>query len=97
MPRAIKGTAGRKPPEPSADHSDIDDWCHRLVPDLQPIVKRLDESIRATIPRLHFAVEWKRPQYGFFQALGGITERAAYDVPRMSCFSVEPTSSLRPR
>ena len=25
MPKAIKGNAGRKPPEPSANHSDIDD------------------------------------------------------------------------
>ena len=59
MPKAIKGNAGRKPPEPSADHSDIDDWCRRLMPDLQPIVKQLDESIRATVPGLDYAVKWK--------------------------------------
>ena len=53
MPKAIKGNTGRKPPEPSVNHSDIDDWCRRLMPDLQPIVKRLDESIRATVQALN--------------------------------------------
>jgi hypothetical protein len=79
MPKAIKGNAGRKPPEPSANNSDIDEWCRRLVPDLQPIVKRLDESIRAAIPGLEFAVKWKRPYYGLPE-LGWIIEIAAYDV-----------------
>src|ERR1700735_4824038 len=79
MPKAIKGNAGRKPPEPSANHSDIDNWCRRLVPDLQPIVKRLDESIRATIPGLQYAVKWKRPYYGLPE-LGWVIEMAAYDV-----------------
>ena len=79
MPKAIKGNAGRKPPEPSVNHSDIDEWCRRLVPDLQPIVKRLDESIRAAIPGLEFAVKWKRPYYGLPE-LGWIIEIAAYDV-----------------
>ena len=49
------------------------------MPDLQPIVKRLDESIRATIPGLDYAVKWKRPYYGLPQ-LGWIIEIAAYDV-----------------
>jgi hypothetical protein len=79
MPKAIKGTAGRKPPEPSADHSDIDDWRRRLVPGLQPIVKQLDESIRAIIPGLAYAVKWKRAYYGLPE-LGWIIEIAAYDV-----------------
>ena len=79
MQKAIKGNAGRKPPEPSADHSVIDHWCRRLMPDLQPIVKLLDESIRATIPGLEYAVKWKRPHYGLPE-LGWIVEIAAYDV-----------------
>lgn len=79
MPKAIKGNAGRKPPEPSAKHSDIDDWCRRLMPDLQPIVKRLDESIRATVPGLDYAVKWKRVYYGLPE-LGWIIEIAVYDV-----------------
>jgi hypothetical protein len=77
--KAIKGNAGRTPPEPSASHSDIDDWFGRQMPHLQPIVRRLDESIRATIPGLHYAVKWKRPYYGLPE-LGWIIELAAYDV-----------------
>lgn len=79
MPKAIKGRARRKPPEPSASHSDIDDWTRRQMPDLQPIVKWLDESIRATIADLHYAVKWKRPYYGLPE-LGWMIEMAAYDV-----------------
>ncbi len=45
MPEAVKGNASRKPPEPSASHSAIDDWTVRHMSHLQPIVKLLDESI----------------------------------------------------
>ena len=79
MPKAIKGNAGRKRPEPAANHSDIEDWVRRQVPHLQPIVKRLDETIRLTIPGLRYAVKWKRPYYGLPE-LGWIIEIAAYDV-----------------
>ena len=79
MPKVIKGNAGRKPPEPSSSHSEIDDWAQRQMPHLQPIVTRLDESIRATIPGLQYAVKWKRPYYGLPE-LGWIIEIAAYDV-----------------
>ena len=79
MPKEIKGHARRKPPVPSADHSDIDDWLRRQMPHLQPIVQALDEAIRATIPGLHYAVKWKRPYYGLPE-LGWIIELAAYDV-----------------
>ena len=79
MPKQVKGNAWRKPPEPSANHSDIDDWFRRQMPHLQPIVQALDESIRATIPGLHYAVKWKRPYYGLPER-GWIIELAAYDV-----------------
>ncbi len=49
------------------------------MPDLQPIVKRLDESIRATLAGLDYAVKWKRAYYGLPE-LGWIIEIAAYDV-----------------
>jgi hypothetical protein len=49
------------------------------MPNLQPILKLLDKSIRATIPGLHYAVKWKRPFYGLPQS-GWIIEIAAYDV-----------------
>ena len=79
MPKEIKGNAGRRPPEPSGSHSDIDDWFGRLVPHLQPIVKLLDQSIRGAVPGLHYAVKWKRAYYGL-RELGWIIELAAYDV-----------------
>jgi hypothetical protein len=79
MPKNIKGNAGRKPPEPSAKHFDIDDWSGGLVPYLQPIVRRLDELIRAAIPGLHYAIKWKRAYYGL-PGLGWIIEIAPYDV-----------------
>lgn len=79
MPKPVKGNAGRRPPEPVAIHSDIDDWFRRQMPHLQPIVEQLDQSIRAIIPGLHYAVKWKRPFYGL-PDLGWIIELAAYDV-----------------
>jgi hypothetical protein len=79
MPKAIKGKAGRKPPEPLSGHSDIEDWFGRLMPYLQPIVKGLDETIRAVVPGLHYAVKWKRAFYGQPE-LGWIIEIAPYDV-----------------
>ena len=49
------------------------------MPDLQPIVKCLDKSIRRTVPDLEYAVKWKRAYYGLPE-LGWIIELAAYDV-----------------
>jgi len=79
MPKSIKGNATRKPPEPSDSHADIDEWIPRLMPHLQPIVERLDRSIRKAIPKLQYAVKWKRAYYGLPE-LGWIIELAAYDV-----------------
>lgn len=79
MAKTLKGHASRKPPEVSASHLDIDNWIEAQMPQLQPILKLLDTSIRATIPGLQFAVKWKRPYYGLPQ-LGWIIEIAAYDV-----------------
>lgn len=77
--KEIKGNAGKKPPEPAADHSVIDDWLRRVMPDLQPILRQLDESIRATVPELQFAVKFKRAYYGLVEH-GWLIELAAYDV-----------------
>jgi hypothetical protein len=79
MPKVINGNAGRKPPEPSPDHSDIEEWWRHLMPDLQPIVQGLDELIRSTVPNLVYAVNRKRGYYGL-PGLGWIIEIAAYDV-----------------
>lgn len=79
MPEAIKRSSGRRPPEPSGEHSGIDEWFGALMPHLQPIVRRVDEVIRAVVPDLHYAVKWKRAFYGLPE-VGWIIELAPYDV-----------------
>jgi hypothetical protein len=79
MPKEIKGNPRRKPPEPSANHSDIDEWLRLLMPNLQPIVKGLDKSIRAAVSDVHYAVKYKRAFYGTPEH-GWIIELAPYDV-----------------
>jgi hypothetical protein len=74
-----KGTSTRKPPEPSDSHVEIDDWMRRIMPDLQPIVARLDELIRDELPGLQYAIKWKKPYYGLPDR-GWIIEIVAYDV-----------------
>jgi hypothetical protein len=79
MRKAPKPNAARKPPVPSDSHADIEDWIRRVMPDLHPIVKRLDEVICETIPGLQYAVKWKKAYYGLPE-LGWIIEIVAYDV-----------------
>jgi hypothetical protein len=55
-----KPYAARTPPVPSDSHADIEDWVRRVMPDMHPIVKRLDELICETIPGLQYAVKWKQ-------------------------------------
>jgi hypothetical protein len=79
VPKVIKGIAGKKPPEPSADHADIEAAIPHLMPRVQPLVTRLDEAIRAAIPGLHYAVSRGRPYYGL-PNLGWIIEVAPYHL-----------------
>src|SRR5215212_4415776 len=79
MAKTRKPTSARTPPVPSDSHADVEDWIRRVMPDLQPIVNRLDELIRETLDGLQFAVKWKRPYYGLPE-LGWVIEVAAYDV-----------------
>jgi hypothetical protein len=79
MPKAPKPSSTRKPPVPSDSHADIEDWIRRVMPDLHPTVKRLDELIRKTIPGLNYAVKWKKAYYGL-PKFGWIMEMVAYDV-----------------
>ena len=69
----------RQPPVPSDSHADIEDWVRRVMPDMHPIVKRLDESICETIPGLQYAVKWRQAYYGLPE-LGWIIEMVAYAV-----------------
>ena len=79
MDKARKGASTRKPPVPSDSHAEIDDWMRRLMPDLQPIVKRLDDMIRETLPDAQYAVKWKKAYYGVPDH-GWVIEVVAYDV-----------------
>lgn len=80
MPKpSPKGTASRKPPEPSDSHAEIDDWMRRVMPDLQPVVQRLDELIRGAHSGLHYGLKWKKAYYGL-PDVGWIIELVAYDV-----------------
>lgn len=69
----------KKAPEATDSHAAIDDWIRRVMPDLNPIVKRLDDLICETIPGLQFAVKWKKAYYGLPKQ-GWIIELVAYDV-----------------
>jgi hypothetical protein len=79
MEKARKPIAARKPPVASESHADIEDWIRRVMPDLHPIVKRLDDLIRETIPGLQYAIKWRNAYYGLPE-LGWIIEMVAYDV-----------------
>ena len=79
MGKSRRPGSARKPPVPSDDHAEIADWISKVMPDLHPIVKQLDGSIRETIPGLRYAVKWKKAYYGL-PDLGWIIEMVAYDV-----------------
>ena len=79
MEKTRKSNTARKPPVPSESHAEIEDWIRRVMPDLHPVVERLDESIRETIPGLRYAVKWKKAYYGLPE-LGWIIEMVSYDV-----------------
>jgi hypothetical protein len=74
-----KPNTTRKPPEPSDSHGEIDEWLRRVMPDLNPIVTRVDEMIRESIDGLQFAIKWKKAYYGL-PDLGWVIEMVAYDV-----------------
>jgi hypothetical protein len=77
--KMLKPAAAKKPPEATVSHAAIEDWIRRVMPDLHPIVKSLDELTRKTIPKLQYAVKWKKAYYGLPEH-GWIIEMVAYDV-----------------
>ena len=80
MAKSTTAATSRKPPVPSESHAEIDDWMRRVMPDLQPVVKRLDELIRETLPGpQQYAVKWKKAHYGSAD-LGWVIEMVAYDI-----------------
>lgn len=74
-----QGGSARKPPEPTDSHGAIDDWMARVMPDLQPIVRWLDEKFRQALPEPRFALKWKKAYYGVPEH-GWVIEMVAYDV-----------------
>jgi hypothetical protein len=73
-------SAARRPPVPTDSHAEIEDWMiQSVMPRLHPIVQRLDELIRETIPGLQYAIKWKKAYYGL-PGLGWMIEMVAYDV-----------------
>ena len=74
-----KASSTRTPPERSESHAEIDDWMRRVMPDLNPLVTRLDELIRETHSEPQFAVKWKKAYYGL-PDVGWMMEMVAYDV-----------------
>jgi hypothetical protein len=79
MGKSRRSYATRKPPLPSESHAVIEDWLRRVMPDMHPIVKRLDEVICETIPGLRYAIKWKQAYYGLPEH-GWIIEMVAYAV-----------------
>jgi hypothetical protein len=78
--KARKARSSRTPPVPSDSHADIEERFRHVIPDLRPILERLDETIRETVvPTPRYAVKWKNMFYGS-PDLGWIIEIAAYDV-----------------
>lgn len=76
--KTIKGNASRKAPEPGS-HAEIEAWIKRVMPELNPIVTWLDETISASIPGVQHALKWKKAFYGSAD-LGWVIELVAYDV-----------------
>lgn len=79
MPMKVKGNAARKPPRFTTDHTVVDACIERQMPQLQPILRVVDEAIESTIPGCVYADRRRRPLYGL-PAAGWIIEVAAYDV-----------------
>lgn len=77
--KTIKGNSGRVPPEPDGSHDEIEHWISRVMPDLNPVVKRIDELIREEHSDLQYAIKWKKAYYGLPDR-GWIIEMVAYDV-----------------
>jgi hypothetical protein len=79
MRKTTGSSTARKAPVPTDSHAEIEDWMRRVMPDLHPVVQRLDELIREAVPGLQYAVKWKKAYYGLPE-LGWIIEMVAYDV-----------------
>ena len=80
MKKQRKPLSTKKPPVPTDEHKVIDDWVtHRVMPGIQPMVKKIDRLINKSIPNPQYAIKWGNAYYGS-EELGWVIEVAAYDV-----------------
>jgi len=79
MEKSRKPITTRKPPVPSDSHAEIDHWIRGVMPNVHPLVERLDTMIREAIPGLEYAVKWSKAYYGLPE-FGWILELVAYHV-----------------
>ncbi len=74
MAKPAKPNTAKKAPAAADGHAAIEDWIERqtwkkgsaggVKEELRPIVRRVDELIRGTIPGLQYAIKWRCPFYG---------------------------------
>lgn len=80
MKKQRKPLSTKKPPIPSNDYKVIEDWMvNRIMPRIQPTIKKIDSMIHDSIPNLQYALKWGNAYYGTIE-LGWLIEVAAYDV-----------------
>ncbi len=79
MDKGRKGLSTKTPPEPLDGHAEIETWINRQMPDLQPILVKLDKMIRDALSDPQYAIKWKKAYYGT-PNLGWVVEMVAYDV-----------------
>ena len=78
--KTLKSLSTKTPPAPTDSHAELDEMIRRKVmPDMHPLVKRLDQLICETIPGLQYAVKWGKAYYGL-PAQGWIIEMVPYQV-----------------
>lgn len=80
MEKQRKPLSTKKPPIPSNDYTLIENWMeNRIMPNIQPLIKKIDSLIHDSIPNLNYAIKWGNAYYGTDE-LGWLIEVAAYDV-----------------
>jgi hypothetical protein len=78
--KTLKPLSTKKPPVATDSHSELDEMIRRkVIPDMQPLVKGLDELIRETVPGLQYAVKWGKAYYCLPDP-GWIIEMVPYQV-----------------
>lgn len=75
-----KPLSTKTPPVPTSSHAELDELFRRqVIPDMQPMAKRVDALIREAIPGLHYAIKWGKVFYGL-PTRGWIIEMCPYQV-----------------